>query len=305
MASNNIDFRVGFNVDKQGLNSIKKELADITKVIEKNQKDGIIDQATVDKSIAQIRKLEGALNKAFDTDTGILNIKKLNKELSKTETSLEDVQRAFKGANVSSGSLFQDIQREAIKTGAEIKKTKGFIDEMAETISSTAKWNLASGAVNTLTNSIQRAVGFVKALDNSLTQIRIVTGKSSDEMKIFSQQANEAAKALGRSTTEYTDASLIFFQQGKTAEEVKALTEATLVGANVTGMQAAETAEMLTAVMNGYQLEASKAMEVTDKLAAVGAATGSDFEEMATAMSKVASQAANAGVSIEQLGGMI
>ena len=305
MASNNIDFRVGFNVDKQGLNSIKKELADITKVIEKNQKDGIIDQATVDKSISQIRKLEGALNKAFDTDTGILNIKKLNKELSKTETSLEDVQRAFKGANVSSGSLFQDIQREAIKTGAEIKKTKGFIDEMAETISNTAKWNLASGAVNTLTNSIQRAVGFVKALDNSLTQIRIVTGKSSDEMKIFSQQANEAAKALGRSTTEYTDASLIFFQQGKTAEEVKALTEATLVGANVTGMQAAETAEMLTAVMNGYQLEASKAMEVTDKLAAVGAATGSDFEEMATAMSKVASQAANAGVSIDQLGGMI
>ena len=77
MASNNIDFRVGFNVDKQGLNSIKKELADITKVIEKNQKDGIIDQATVDKSISQIRKLEGALNKAFDTDTGILNIKKL------------------------------------------------------------------------------------------------------------------------------------------------------------------------------------------------------------------------------------
>ena len=130
MASN-IEFRVGFNVDKQGLNTIKKELADITKVIEKNQKDGIIDQATVDKSISQIRKLEGALNKAFDTDTGILNIKKLNKELSKTETSLEDVQRAFKGANVSSGSLFQDIQREAIKTGAEIKKTKGFIDEMA------------------------------------------------------------------------------------------------------------------------------------------------------------------------------
>ena len=305
MASNNIDFRVGFNVDKQGLNTIKKELADITKVIEKNQKDGIIDQATVDKSISQIRKLEGALNKAFDTDTGILNIKKLNKELSKTETSLEDVQRAFREANVSSGTLFQDMQREAIKTGAEIKKTKGILDDMADTLVNTAKWNLASGAVNALTGSIQRAVGFVKSLDESLTQIKIVTGKGSEEMKAFAQDANNAAQALGRSTTEYTDASLIFFQQGKTADEVKQLTEATLVGANVTGMQAAETAEMLTAVMNGYQLEASKAMEVTDKLAAVGAATGSDFEEMATAMSKVASQAANAGVSIDQLGGMI
>ena len=83
------------------------------------------------------------------------------------------------------------------------------------------------------------------------------------------------------------------------------MTEATLAGANITGMETAQTAELLTAVMNGYKLEASQAMEVTDKLAAVGAATGSDFEEMATAMSKVASQAANAQVPIDQLGGMI
>ena len=301
----NINFKVGFDVDKRGLDSAKKDLEKIQSTIGKKGLKLGIDEKEIQKAKNSFTELERALDKALDTDTGVLNIRKLNSELKKNGTSLTDLQQTMKEYGVTGVSAFQDIQREAMKTGTEIKKTKGFIDEMADTIVNTAKWNVASGAVNTLTNSIQRAVGFVKALDNSLTQIRIVTGKSSDEMKIFSQQANEAAKALGRSTTEYTDASLIFFQQGKSAEEVKALTEATLVGANVTGMEAAETAEMLTAVMNGYQLEASKAMEVTDKLAAVGAATGSDFEEMATAMSKVASQAANAGVSIDQLGGMI
>lgn len=301
----NINFKVGFDVDKRGLDSAKKELEKIQSTIGKEGLKLGIDEKEIQKAKNSFTELGRALDKAFDTDTGVLNIRKLNSELKKNGTSLTDLQQSMKQYGVTGVSAFQDIQREAMKTGTEIKKTKGFIDEMADTIVNTAKWNLASGAVNTLTNNIQRAVGFVKALDNSLTQIRIVTGKSSDEMKIFSQQANEAAKALGRSTTEYTDASLIFFQQGKSAEEVKALTEATLVGANVTGMQAAETAEMLTAVMNGYQFEASRAMEVTDKLAAVGAATGSDFEEMATAMSKVASQAANAGVNIDQLGGMI
>lgn len=301
----NINFKVGFDVDKRGLDSAKKELEKIQSTIGKEGLKLGIDEKEIQKAKNSFTELERALDKAFDTDTGVLNIRKLNSELKKNGTSLTDLQQSMKEYGVTGVSVFQDIQREAMKTGTEVKKTKGFVDEMADTLVNTAKWNLASGAVNTLTGSIQRAVGFVKALDNSLTQIRIVTGKSSDEMKIFSQQANEAAKALGRSTTEYTDASLIFFQQGKNAEEVKALTEATLVGANVTGMEAAETAEMLTAVMNGYQFEANKAMEVTDKLAAVGAATGSDFEEMATAMSKVASQAANAGVNIDQLGGMI
>ena len=301
----NINFKVGFDVDKRGLDSAKKELEKIQSTIGKEGLKLGIDEKEIQKAKNSFTELERALDKAFDTDTGVLNIRKLNSELKKNGTSLTDLQQSMKEYGVTGVSVFQDIQREAMKTGTEVKKTKGFVDEMADTLVNTAKWNLASGAVNTLTGNIQRAVGFVKALDNSLTQIRIVTGKSSDEMKIFSQQANEAAKALGRSTTEYTDASLIFFQQGKNAEEVKALTEATLVGANVTGMEAAETAEMLTAVMNGYQFEANKAMEVTDKLAAVGAATGSDFEEMATAMSKVASQAANAGVNIDQLGGMI
>ena len=47
-------------------------------------------------------------------------------------------------------------------------------------------------------------------------------------------------------------------------------------------------ADFLTAVMNGYVMRLI-GLEVTDKLAAVGAATGSDFQELAIGMSKVAS----------------
>jgi len=85
---------------------------------------------------------------------------------------------------------------------------------MATTFANTIKWNAASAVVNGFTRSIEQAWGYVKSLDTSLNNIRIVTGKSSEEMAKFAVQANDAAKALGQTTTDYTNAALIYAQQG-------------------------------------------------------------------------------------------
>jgi hypothetical protein len=49
-------------------------------------------------------------------------------------------------------------------------------------------------------------------LNESLNNIRIVTGYSVDKMSEFADEANRAAKALSTTTTEYTNASLIYYQ---------------------------------------------------------------------------------------------
>jgi len=51
---------------------------------------------------------------------------------------------------------------------------------MATTLANTVKWNVASSAVNSLSNSVQQAFGYVKSLDTSLNDIRIVTNKSAE-----------------------------------------------------------------------------------------------------------------------------
>ena len=56
-------------------------------------------------------------------------------------------------------------------------------------------------------------------------------------------------------------------------------------------------ADLLTSTMNGYRLAADEV--ITDKLAAVGATT--QISMRATGMSKVASMANTAGVSIDEL----
>jgi len=108
------------------------------------------------------------------------------------------------------------------------------LNKIGETLSNTLKWNLASGAINTLQGSIEQAYGYTKNLDSSLNDIRIVTGKSADEMERFAEKANKSAKELKRGTTDYTNAALIYYQQGLSDEDVAARTDVTLKTANVT-----------------------------------------------------------------------
>ena len=184
----------------------------------------------------------------------------------------------------------------------QIKQSSKLLDDMATTFKNTVRYGISSSVFNNLSNSIQKAYNYTKALDTSLNDIRIITGYSADEMEKFAVSANRVAKDLGRSTKDFTEASLIYYQQGLGAEEAQARAEVTLKAANVTGQTGREVSEQLTAVWNGYKVTAEEAAELyVDKLAAVAAATAADLEELSTGMSKVASAANLMGVDVDQL----
>ena len=120
-------------------------------------------------------------------------------------------------------------------------------------------------------------------------------------MANFAVQANNAAKDLGKSTTDYTNAALIYAQQGLNDKEIAERAAITLKTANVTGQSTQDVSEQLTAVWNGYKVNAKEAELYVDRLAAVAATTASDLKELSTGMSKVASAAAAMGVGEDQL----
>ena len=124
-------------------------------------------------------------------------------------------------------------------------------------------------------------------------------------MDNFAIKANQAAKNLGQTTTAYTEASLIYYQQGLDDKEAQARADVTLKAANVTGQSAEAVSEQLTAVWNGYKVSAEEAELYIDRLAAVAASSASDLEELSIGMSKVASAANAMGVGEEQLAAQI
>ncbi|MDO4379083.1 MAG: phage tail tape measure protein [Erysipelotrichia bacterium] len=68
---------------------------------------------------------------------------------------------------------------------------------------------------------------------------------------------------------------------------------------------AEEMSEMLTAVWNSYQVGEAELEKYVDIMAALGAATATSTEEIATAMQKVAATANTVGVSMEQMSSII
>jgi hypothetical protein len=80
------------------------------------------------------------------------------------------------------------------------------------TLKNTIKWELSSAAIKGLRSAISGAISYVQELNGALNDIRIVTGKSAEEMARFAVQANKAAKELSTTTKSYANAALIYYQ---------------------------------------------------------------------------------------------
>lgn len=296
--ANQIRFNVGFQVDKAGLSELQNQLTQIA--VEAGLPSNKLNTG-LQEAAKTARVVEGALQKAFNVNLGTTNISKFNQELKNNNLTIQQVKNNLSQAGSAGANAFNLLGTQILKTNVQLKESNKLLDNMAVSMANTIKWGITSSIFNNISGSIQKAYGYAKNLDTSLNDIRIVTDKSAESMEKFAVQANEAAKGLGASTLDYTQASLIYYQQGLSDEEVKTRAETTLKAANVTGQTGAEVSEQLTAVWNGYKVTAQEAELYVDKLAAVAATTAADLEELSTGMSKVASAASIMGVDIDQL----
>lgn len=303
MPNKQIKYGIGFEVDESGLQKLKSSLQSLSQykmddLLKINTDATEQDLQDLQRSVSAVQQ---ALDKSYNFKLDSTNVHAFNENLKSTGISVQQLAADFGKAGVQGQIAFRNLATDLLTSNTQLKQAHSLIDSMAETLGNTIKWSIASGAINAVTGSIQQAWGFTKKLDASLNDIRIVTGQSSDEMERFAKQANKAAKSLGSATTDYTNAALIYYQQGLKEEDVVARTDVTIKAANVTGQSAAEVSEQLTAVWNGYKVVAEEAELYVDKLAAVAASTAADLEELSTGMSKVASAAFTMGVDIDQL----
>ena len=300
MAANKINFDISYTVNKNGLNELKSALNDIQKAATKAANaDNLSNE--LDKAAVAARRLEEILSQSWNYKLNQLDLSKFNTSVKEAFGGVNQLKSVLESCGSVGTTAYNKVASSILNTNLQLKQSNQLLNEMATTMSNTIKWGIASSVMNRMTGSIQEALGFTQSLDRSLNDIRIVTEKSADDMANFAVQANSAAQGLAASTTDYTNASLIYYQQGLSDEEVQARTETTLKTANVTQQTAAEVSELLTAVWNGYKVSADEAEEYVDKLAAVAATTASDLEELSTGMSRVASAAAAMGVDVDQL----
>lgn len=298
--ANQIRFDINFNVNQAELTKLKNSFKEISDNInEELEFNGITEE--MEKAGQAAQKVGQILQESFNTKLGTLNIQQFQQKVEQTFGSMQNLQTALAGAGEAGVQAFNNMNNTILRTNTVITRGSEVLNRFADTFKKTLVYGATSRVFNNLVNQMDSAAKYARTLDTSLNDIRIVTGESAEKMAEFAVNANKAAKDLGASTLDYTNAALIYYQQGLSEEEVAARAEVTLKAANVTGQTGKEVSEQLTAVWNGYKVTAEEAELYVDKLAAVAASTASNLEELSTGMSKVASAAASMGVGVDSL----
>lgn len=305
MAANkkiNVQVQLDITADKMGIDKIREQINTAISAVKIN-----LDPKSAAKLEQDLNKLMRIAENSINKTTGKLNVKSMAGRIINDAdlATVETLSTKLKAAGVDGTKSFNDISNANNYLKTSLMESNSLLAKMGTTLMNTIRWNISASIINKTTQEFQKMYFFAKDLDRSLTNIRIVSGLSADNMGRFAQRANEASKELKVSTLDYTDAALIFYQQGLKSIEVQNMTKAAIIGGNITGQSTEEMSNLLTSVLNGYKIATEDVLMVTDKLAAVGATTAADFYELATAMSKVASMANAAGVPLDQLNAQI
>ena len=304
--ANNVQYTIGFNADTSQAKKALQELSSAFAKLEKKQLSLNYNDLDLNKAVESAKELQIELNKATNINTGKLNLNDFVSNLSQSKSSLKELSMNLISAGKEGQQAFASLANSIAQAEVPLKQTNTVLKNFTQTLKNTVKWEISSNIVHGLESALSGAVSYVKNLNSSLNDIRIVTGYSADDMTRFAQQANKAAKELSTTTKAYTDASLIYFQQGDSAEMVAKKAAITTKAANVAfSASAEEMSEMLTAVWNSYQVGEAELEKYVDIMAALGAATATSTEEIATAMQKVAATANTVGVSMEQMSSII
>lgn len=214
--------------------------------------------------------------------------------------SLKQYRDALVSLGPTGQAAFMDLSKAILASETPLKQTNVLVDKLWDSLKRTAGWQLSSTAIHSFIGAIQTAYNYAQDLNKSLNNIRIVTGYGSDKMAEFAKNANKAAKQLSATTLDYTNASLIYYQQGLDDKAVQERSDVTVKMANVTGTAAQTVSDQLTAVWENFMKDGEHTTEwYADVMTALGAATASSTDEIAEGLEKFAAVADTVGLSYE------
>lgn len=301
MADRQLSMILTFSADAS---AAKKEIADLAKTLRSVASTQFINENTIDLNALQQGKqaaaeLLGHLQKAVNVDTGKLNLATFSSSLKTSGKTLKDYKKELEACGPAGQEAFQKVATSLATAENPAKRLNKTMQGFLITLKNTAKWQLSSTIVHGFMGALQTAYGYAQDLNKSLTNIQIVTGQSADQMEQFAIRANKAAKELSASTLAYTDAALIYYQQGLDDSAVEERTNTTIKMMNVTGQSAEEVSSYMTAIWNNFDNGTNSLEYYADAITALGAATASSSKEIADGLQKFAAIADTVGLSYE------
>lgn len=285
------DNKIDIEVRNQKLNDLEKDIKSTTQDISRASQSARNLGESIDKVYSS--RAQSAF-KSFDRD-----LASLTQQSQKLENTLKRIDDNKLGST----------EKTLLATERALKNNNTQLDQLRKNFGISLMQSATFGSINALGDMFGDALQQVKEIDKVLTDIKLVSNKTTEEMKAYSDYAGKAAGALGSTKKELLQGNLIFEQQGgDAAQYAKQYGEQVLIGSNISGESTKDVSEFLTSTMNGMDLinkkGAQAAKYVNDIFGNLGALSGSDYGELAKSQAQFANIASNSGFNLEQTSAM-
>lgn len=196
----------------------------------------------------------------------------------------------------------KDVNKSLLST---TKTAKSFGEVFKSSFNFSVYLTIVREITRILRNAMTDGIEAVKEYDNAITNLRMATNGTYEETRKLVDTYNEMGKALGSTTSEVSEAADAWLRQGNSISDTNTLIKDSMILSKVGQLESADATQYLTSAMKGYKLSADEALSVVDKLTSVDLVSATDAGGLAEAMSRTATTADMAGVSMDKLLGYL
>lgn len=248
----------------------------------------------------------------LDTSEAEKKLNDFTKEKRKVDVDVNtsDIDQASKKVNdLKSKNIKVDTKvtgKETIdSTAKSLDNATKSASDFGNTIKGFAKFGAYLNIFQTIEQTARKAAESIKEIDDQIVNLQMATGGSYEDIRQLSQEYLTLGKNLGATGTEMLSGADLWLRSGRSMSETTKLLKDSTVLSKVASMDAEKSSEVLTATLNGYQMSADAAEHINDVLSSIDLASASSAEGIGEALTKTASVANNAGLSLEKTAAII
>ena len=162
-----------------------------------------------------------------------------------------------------------------------------------------------TAVLNGVTQSFKKLISTTIEVEKRLIEVNSIFQATEASFNKFRNSIFQVAKETGQSFSTVADGAAELARQGLSAEETASRLKSALVLTRISGLDAEKSVKALTAAINGFESAGLKHTEIVNKMVAVDTAFAVSAQDLAEAFSRAGSTAEDAGVSFDQLLGLV
>ncbi len=213
--------------------------------------------------------------------------------------------------NVSANLVLnpQSLVQASRQAKQALGRITGQASEFQKSLDASTARVFAFGATTSVLTGVASAfkalVASTISVEKRLVEINSILNASASDFADFRNTIFSVAKSTGQSFDIVADAAAELARQGLSAAETAKRLEAALILTRVSGLDSVKSVNALTAAINGYTSAGLTAEQITNKLVAVDTNFAVSAKDLAEALSRAGSTAEDAGVSFDELLGIV